>query len=399
MFDTKLLSLSSRLVRYSFFVCVGLTIMSPQIAVSQESAPMPTSSMPPGRGNSFNPEISANGLILYQNRGANSPTESVEPNGLSLQEFELQFVADVDPYSRFFALLSLHPETSFNATENKLETEYHFDPEEIFAESIAIPRMIAKAGKFRASFGRQNLLHTHALPFIDEALFQTALLGEEGLNDLGVSLAALIPAPWFSEVTVQALQGDAEGVSYLNSNTSNDHAYLARLRNLWDLSPSATIELGVSGLTGGNRFDEKSELLGVDLTYKWRPVEGGRDTAVIFSAEAVSRTIDAAAAGEAKASGLSTWVQYQFARRWWVQGRMEWLHSELTDGAAPELSEINGELAARQNRWSALVGFVPSEFSAFRVQYDQTTVPGSETEHRVLAQLNFSIGAHPAHAY
>ncbi len=353
-----------------------------------------TSTAPRSRGNAFNPEISANGLFLFANSGEGNLATSTEPNGLGIQELELQFTADVDPYSRFVALLSLHPEIDVDAAGDR-HIHYVFEPEEVYAESIAVPSMTLKAGKFRASFGRHNLLHSHMFPFIDAPLYQSRLLGDEGLNDAGLSAAALVPVPWFFEITAQVLRGEAEGLDYFNSRSSNDSVALARVRNLFDLNESSTLEFGLSGATGDNRLEARTELLGVDLTYKWRPVSGGRDTSVSFTTELIGRTVNEQGGAKTEANGLSTWAQYQFARRWWAQARVEWLRAEESGAVAAP-----GALPGHANRWSALLGFVPTEYSAFRIQYDNSKASGAtEAEHRVLAQLNFSIGAHPAHQY
>lgn len=355
----------------------------------------PPASLPAGRGNSFNPEIGINGLILYANGSEGALADSTEPNGLHLQELELQFSADVDPYSRFVALLSLHSETEVDATTLERSTEYLFEPEEVYAESLSIPSIALKAGKFKGAFGKHNTLHTHAFPFIDAPLYQTHLLGEEGLNDIGLSAAALMPTPWYFELTAQALKGEAEGLEYFNSRSSSDLVAVVKAKNLWETSETSTIELGLSGAAGDNRLEGRTELLGADLTFKWRPLDGGRDTSIAFVTEYIGRSWEERGGAKNESHGLASWIQYQFARSWWAQGRAEWLGSKDIGAVTNP-----GTLPERMNKWSALVAFAPSEFSAFRVQYDNLDTAGTgKAEHRVLAQMNFSIGAHPAHQY
>ena len=50
------------------------------------------------------------------------------------------------------------------------------------------------------------------------------------------------------------------------------------------------------------------------------------------------------------------------------------------------------------NRFSVALGYVPTEFSAFRLQYNLIKVNG-ETESQIIAQVNVTIGSHPAHKY
>lgn len=344
------------------------------------------------RGNTFNPDIGINTLVLFQNSNRGESSIAPERNGISLQEAELLFSADVDPYWRFASTFSLHQEFNPATTER----EYVFEPEEAYAETLSLPSVIARLGKFKAAFGKHNQLHTHAFPFIDAPLAQQALLGDEGLNDVGASVSALMPAPWFSEVTLQGLSGQGEGVEYFASPRANDVVGVLHLRNLWDLSDDLTFELGASGASGKNPDESSTNLYGADLTFKWRP-GGSRARALVFSNELIARDQNRAAFGE-QGRGFASWVQYQFNPRWWTQVRGEYLQMKEQDPAlavtAPD--EILPDFSRKQ---SLLVGFVPSEFSAVRLQYDHLADGSEDDEHKVMLQFNYSIGAHPAHVY
>jgi hypothetical protein len=55
-------------------------------------------------------------------------------------------------------------------------------------------------------------------------------------------------------------------------------------------------------------------------------------------------------------------------------------------------------------RNSVAVSFFPSEFSNFKLEYDQThgglaNADGETTEKAIFFQANFTIGSHPAHSY
>ncbi len=87
-------------------------------------------------------------------------------------------------------------------------------------------------------------------------------------------------------------------------------------------------------------------------------------------------------------SGVASWLQYQFAERWWVQGRIDYVGLQRTP------------LLPLERKQSLLLAFLPSEFSAFRVQYDRIPEgPRGKTDHTIALQFNVSIGAHPAHMY
>jgi hypothetical protein len=337
----------------------------------------------PAKGNAFNPDISANFLGLFL-RGTNVSDDRNEArhNGLSLQEAEIQFTADVDPYLRASALLAIAQEEG--------GTEYAAEPEEVFLETISLPGWTLRAGKFKLALGKHNQLHAHAFPFIDAPLIHQRLLGEEGLNENAVSASYLVPVNWFSEIQLQAFSLTNEEV--FASPRSGDTGGLAHLKNLWDFSDDLTMELGLSGVVGKNFYDENTSIFGADLTFKWRPSVGGKYQALIWSSEYLAADkrgfIDESGEPQERLSGWASWVQYQFAERWWVQARVEQAGLAAA-GNTP-----------RQDRQSALIGFFPSEFSGLRLQYDHENTEGRpKTDHVFSLQYNISIGAHPAHAY
>ncbi len=336
------------------------------------------------KAKSFNPDVGVNFLGLGQVGSNFSRARTVKPReGLQLQEVELQFASDVDAYFRAVAFFAIKQESGSSG--------FSIDPEEIYAESISLPGFTVRAGKFKQAMGRHNSLHTHAFPFIDAPLVNQRLLGDEGLNENAVSVSALLPASWFSEVTLQgfSLANDA----LFNSRNSGDMGGLARIRNLWDLRESLTMEHGISGAVGHNQFGYKSTILGSDLTLKWRPTEGGKYKSVSWSTEYFLAQrpglVDATSAeSQQKLGGLASWIQYQFAERWWLQGRYEYLGLPRS----PSLSVVTKQ--------SALLGFFPSEFSGLRLQYDWIQDRARpKKDYAVALQYNISIGAHPAHAY
>lgn len=334
---------------------------------------------PATRGNTFNPDISANMLFLYRNGSRGNDPTSTEKNGYSLQEAELQFTSDVDVYARANALFAM--------TYDSTNSRWNFEPEEVFAESLNLPYVTLKGGKFKAALGKYNVYHSHALPFIDGALINTELLGDEGLNDAGISASGLLPMPWFSELTLQSI--GASSTAFGNTSP-NGTVTVARLRNLLDLTEDLTGDLGLSIAQGPNSVDRETQILGADLTFKWRPSEGGKYSALIWSTEALTGTKKLSPEGQKRTQGGATLIQWQFAERWWAQGRAEYM--EILDSTNPVLDS--------KTKQSVLFAFVPTEFSAFRLQFDHLEDrTGKDPENKISLQVNISIGAHPAHAY
>lgn len=364
-------------------------ILTVCISLSAQAA---ENSASPSRGKAFNPDISVNFLGLFQHGTQLSDARTAVPrNGVTLQEAELHFSSDVDAYFRAQAILAISQENG--------ETKYGIDPEEVFLETISLPYVTVKAGKFKMAMGRHNQMHTHAFPFIDAPLIHQRLLSDEGLNEKGVSASVLLPTSWFSEFTFQGMSLDNEAL--FNSQTAGDWGGLARLKNLWDLNDSTTMELGFSALGGNNMLGRKSSVLGGDLTFKWRPTSGGKYKALIWSTEyllgqreafAADRTIGANTVSESTKTlgGGASWLQYQFAQRWWAQLRYEYVGLQRS-------SRFTQQIADKQ---SVLLGFFPSEFSGLRVQYDRIHDRArARRDYGVAVQYNVSLGAHPAHAY
>lgn len=339
------------------------------------------------RTNVANPDIAANALMLYRNSNRGNSHLSSTPNGMSLQEAEVRFMSDVDPYSRLDIVLSVTP--TYDSTTNSVT--YSLDPEEAYVQSLSLPFLL-KVGKFKAEFGKTNTMHTHALPFIDATLGNRVFFGDEGLNDVGVSGAFLLPTNWYSEITGQLLSGRTEGADYFNSASTNDLVYLLHYKNFFDLSDASTLEIGLSGATGKNSFNRSTDFVGADLTYKWRPVYGGKYHSLTWQTEYIRRVIHRGSS-QNRGWSLGSWLQYQFAERWWAQARTEYLEDKDNDLTDPL------DIAPFQRQQSALIGFNATEFSQARLQYDDINDGLPRHEQRITLQLNFVIGTHPAHAY
>ncbi|GJL79837.1 MAG: hypothetical protein NPINA01_28260 [Nitrospinaceae bacterium] len=322
----------------------------------------------------FNPAISVNGLLLgtYTNRGRNDASREVK-TGMKIQEVEMRFTANIDSY------LTGDLTIAFEGDEVEIE--------EIIASLLVTNNLAFRAGKFFTPFGKHNLLHTHNFPFIDAPLINEEILGEEGINEVGVGASVLLPTPWFSEVNLQILEGDN---ALFSGPLNDDFLYLAHWKNLIDLTRELTAELGGSFAYGRNDLItgpyNHTTLAGADMTFKWKPAGREKYRTLIWQTEFMnsSKNIDK--------KGIYTLVQHQFARRWWVQGRYDFL-------TLPRDAVGGGEVKQDKHRYAGLLAFVLSEFSALRLQYSFLDSSIAENEHQVLLQLNFTFGSHPAHSY
>ena len=343
------------------------------------------------------PDISANALFLYRNSNFAGQETDTTRNGMDIQEAEVAFYSNVDPYSRLNILLTVHPEYTLNTTTNRVEEKWVVEPEELFAESDVIAGTTFKLGKFKAAFGKHNLLHTHAYPFVDAPVVNSALLSDEGLNDIGVSAATMIPFSWFSEVTLQYLRGEGENTEFNSGDPNNDGVGILHFKNLFDTTDALTTEVGLSYAQGRNALGGSTMLTGADLTWKWRPTSGGRYHSGILGLEYIGRKLEQPGNTDEKGDGVSGFVQYQFAERWSALLRSEVL--KIVDSAVTNPNVLPNDTTEKNSL--ALV-FTATEFSAFRIEYNQSHGPeknNESNEKKIYLQANFTIGSHPAHAY
>ena len=329
-----------------------------------------------GLSRTFNPAISVNGLFqgTYRSRENNVPDADVK-TGVKVQEIELQFSANVDKW------LSANIRFTFEDDE--------FEIEEAFADVLLMNRLALRAGQFFTHFGKHNLLHQHQYPFIDAPIINQEIFGEEGLLEVGAGLNYLVPVPWYSELIFEFLDGSNENV--FDAPLNDDFAYLFHSKNLWDLDENTTLELGGSYVTGrngatGGAANSQSQAAGGNLTLKWKPAQRLRYQTLVWQSEYLGAWQETGpTTPDENKGGIYSYLQYQFRERWWVQGRYDYFGLHRSQG----LNE--------KHRYTALAAYVPSEFSALRLQY--SFLDDIRDEHQLILQLNFSLGSHPAHLY
>jgi hypothetical protein len=340
----------------------------------------------------FNPDIAVIGDFLG---AAGRNTENPSP-ALEMHESEASFQAIVDPYGRadFF----------FSFGEEGVELE------EGYLTLTTLPGgLLTKVGKMRAAFGKVNTLHNHVLPWTDRPLVTQNLVGgEDGITDAGISVARLIPNPWFFlEATGQVFRGDSgpEDQPLFRSGKPGNLSYVGHLRGYHDITESTNVDLGLSYAYGHNAADPRdiglltTDLFGVDATFRWRPLQRsiyhsfvGRSEWIRSRREQPIGRLERIRRGQEQpvvheiADGFYVSGDYQFARRWFAGARFD-RSGRAFDGS---LIDTGG---------SALLTFWPSEFSQVRGQYRRTNYAEGPTANEFLFQFQFSIGAHGAHPF
>lgn len=347
----------------------------------------------------LNPDISVIGDFIG---GVGNPANRYSPS-LQMHESEVGFQEVIDPYARADFFLT------FGEEGVALEEGY--------ITFTALPAALQlKVGKMRAAFGKVNTLHNHVLPWVDRPLVTQNLAGgEDGIDDGGLSISRILPAPKgiFMEGTAQIFRGDTENV--YRANKRSDLSTVEHLRIYRDITDNTNIDLGGSWSRGRSPFGPGwTQLYGADATLRWKPLERsiyhsfvGR-TELIWARTSFSQDLTpyaAIAPGRIRTPfGMYASGEYQFGRRWFAGARFD--RSQRICGIPTTdwptttpcpVSQIGSML--QDTGGSLLLTYWPSEFSQVRGQLRRTRYGEGLTANEFLFQFLFSMGAHGAHPF
>lgn len=317
------------------------------------------------------------------------------------EELEIAVQSYLNPFSRADVILTL-PGPDINAGKLGIE--------ELYATVFrGLPLDLnVRFGKYRAEFGKLNLVHPHAWPFVTAPLVQQRFLGDEGLNDLGISASVLLPTgEVYTKLTVDLLRGGAvAGAAGLSDSTGRKPAYAnsARLMGFFTLGDFSDVEVGLSGYTGIHDPYHRDRFWygNGDFKYKYRP---DTYTSLVVQGEVLVNTrrsrLDASgnalrdAAGNPEersltTSGMYLYADYQFLKTFSIGARYDWTESPY--GADD-----------RSHGVAVFFGYYPVEETlGLRLQVANETdqAPGSSRSVNSIAlQALFSLGPHKAHPF
>jgi len=362
--------------------------------------------------NIFNPEISVIGIFAAAYYSQNDPIvfaeNDPENTGVNVQEIEVGFQSVVDSYFRFDLFLS------FSTEGVELEEAYG-------TTLFSLPlNSQFRVGRARAKFGRINQIHRHNQNFVTLPLPAAQFLGEH-LNPTSIEANFLVPVPWYLELSASGGSPDVETPTFARDENANDIGkllYIFHIANFFELSEALGVSLGGSFATGSNgtAAGERSNLYGIDLFAKYRPLRNNPYQEVMFQSEFMYLN------AQTPEETLENWgwyaqLVYRFAKRWNSGFRFG-----IIDTNTPIQQEVEGEdveganlftsfrneegeeegmlgLLGRTYRISPMLTFNPSEFSEIRLQYDYLNQDFAENQHAIFLQFQYSIGAHGAHPF
>ena len=306
---------------------------------------------------------------------------------LSFQELELALQAYLNPFAKADVVLTLPGPDIENS---KLGIE------EVYATVLrGLPLdMNLRIGKYRAEFGKLNMTHPHAWPFVTAPLMQKRFLGES-LNDLGISASVLLPTEdVYTKLTVDLLRGTAIGGATGMVDTTGAKPYYAntaRLSSFFTLSDYSDLEIGLSGYTGIHDPYHRDRFWygNLDFKYKIRP---SAYTSLVIQGEYLlnTRTVHLEDEKSISSSGFYLYADYQFFKTYSIGARVDW-------------SESPYSADDKASGFALFAGYYPVEETlGLRAQYARTTteLPGfTQSVNSIDLQILFSLGPHKAHPF
>lgn len=264
-----------------------------------------------------------------------------------------------------------------------VDTEIELEEAYLFLHDFGVANLTAKLGRFHLTFGKQNLLHSHSLPTVDNNFVNQSFLGPEAIIDNGLSVTYAIPKPGLS-LTAELVTGEGGEDSPVVNNSALVDSPAVNLHAAWqrNLRPDLNLELGTSALFA-NRDDSSSQharLFGVDAMLKHTD---GRGRLRLLQAEAIYGHVDVTGTDAQHAFGFYVLGQQQVHPDIHVGLRLDW-----TENAVDDTQEVWGV--------SPYVTWYAAEGLRFRLEYQHRDgdVPAEDT---LYLQATWTIGRHPAH--
>jgi hypothetical protein len=370
------------------------------------------------------PDFSAVGDFIgdFSSRGSTQPDGS----RFGVREVELAVQSVVDPYFRGDVFLGISDLEGISV-------------EQAFLTTTSLPNQYElKIGRFLMPFGKQNLTHRHDLHTIEYPYVIQKLLSDDGFKGTGLWGSRVIsPFGFYQEVmltVVDRLSPPSTGFTTAEpvNKSLGGLGYSARLRNYVDLSEAANVELSFSALTGkreqpldntylvlvtnptgGTTLQDVNATLarqstfGVDLTYRWRPLQQGLYESFILQSEFMHQSNErnpavptadcdpvlstpcpqpTYAGANRDYNGAYVFARYQTTQRTFLGARYDYVQ--------------NPENAGRTlNAGSVYLEWYPSEFSKLAAGYEAVRNGEDRLLNRLLVQATFALGPHKPHPF
>ncbi len=365
---------------------------------------------------SFNPDIS---LILdgqyayYSNDTQNyrlpgfmlGAEAGLGNKGFALGESELTISSNID--DKFFGQLTL----AFSGDADNTEVSV----EEAFFQTLGLGYgLTLKGGRFFSAIGYLNEQHAHAWDFADAPLIYRGLFGDQLVND-GVQVTYLLPTDIFMQIGGELSAGD----HFPAAGSQNGIGAWSLFFNIGDdIGIEHSWQLGVNYWQADSIKDRKSNFLdttslfngdskiaSLDFVYKWAPNGNPINKNFKFQFEYFDRHEDGSIAANNINSNYDGhqygWYAqgiFQFMPQWKIGVRYDQLESDNSGSNSAVLATTGLLNSFSPKRYSAMLEWIPSEFSRIRLQYNYDN-SYQNSDSQLFVQYTYSLGTHGAHQY
>ncbi len=314
--------------------------------------------------NQLNPEITVTGDVR-----AYGTASGIQRNNFEPREFEIGFQSALDPYARTKIFVSL---------ENGA-----VDIEEGYAYWTGLPGHIRlDVGKFRQVFGELNRWHLHAVPETEYPLALTTYLGEDGLGGTGVSLYRAFGGLGTHELTAQLTRSASDGDLFAGGERPS---YLVHLLNFWQLGRATYMQLGGTGLLGGNPDSSLHTAVGgVEVRFTWRPPDRALYRDWTLRGELLALRKRYGGAGSTRVGGYVS-TTYRLNQRFVAGVRYDYVED-------PGVGIITRQVVPTLTLWQ-------SEWVFLRSQYRWQKIGTATATHQFAVQAVWAMGPHKHETY
>lgn len=324
-----------------------------------------------------NPNISVIGQFNSKYTNDQASEDQNTPT-LNLGETELVFDASLNPYAKGYFVFSV--------------ADGVFNTEEAFITIFkGLPQGLAlKGGKYRLGFGKLNIVHPHAYPFIETPRVLSKMLpGEESFNDTGVQVSYLLP--FFAAASILSVDV-LKGNSFHPDETKSDAGWLGRWSNSFMISEKHPLEIGGSFSQGTNnvQWKSKTSISGMDFKAK---MNFANQNSMVLQGEYFLNNSDIVVdtttgiTNNLKRNGFYLFTDYRFMQRY----NAGLIYGQYQNPANKELTD------------KAIKGFIGyslmEETTIFRLSFERFYPDGQSAVDTYMFQVLFSMGPHKPHQF
>ena len=328
-------------------------------------------------------EISVAGDMVYQQ---SISKESSAEEKVLLRGAELMFFAPID--HRFDGVIS--------AAAHDEGGEVVFEVHEMYiSSSKIIPHSNFRIGQFFLGIGRLNRFHQHDWNFTYAPRVHRDLLDNEGVFDSGLEYTLYVPTDLPLEITAGITSGYRFGHAHTAGAKPLSPTHYARIAGFYPFSSTNGLQLGFSYLGRKENNKNRMQLIGSDLTAKWRE---GKFIRLLLQSEAWFRTQKNAEGEVSNQAGLYVFGEYGLSQSNSFGLRVDGFKDLTKENAITEKT-INQIFYGFTGQWT----FHSSEFTKIRasVTHEMEIEEGDQTidDTRFDLQFVFIMGSHPAHEF